>query len=277
MRIMPSSNTISKGISYAVNFSFFLLGIPFIVFMFTFPLLLIIMAFLSEEEQVISLTYIWVYALIGLIIYAEFIFARGMIRRFLEYNGVSSLKEYYALHYSKDARVVKKKKQIQTEERVASLFDNLEIIEAEATKRAREQEKYVLPDPSHVTFIQIQQTTGSKKEVIVNVMVFLRGAGVVLIPMLVINGLIMYLFSIPIIDFMWAFIFFEGMLLSFVGTGAGIHKPKKADAEERTGLLVFLVGKRGMEMDKKMFILSLGAFTVLIGMILLTTVGKLPG
>ena len=64
----------------------------------------------------------------------------------------------------------------------------------------------------------------------------------------------------------------EGMMLSFAGTGAGIHKPK--NDEEKTGLIVFLVGKKAMEMDKKMFILSIGAFTAFLGVILFTLFGE---
>lgn len=261
--------------SYTINISFFVLGIPFMVFVLSFPILLLIMAFMSEDEQAISLTYIWIYALIGLILYGEFMFMRGMLRRFLRYHGVDSVKEYYNQYYSKEAKVVKKKKRIETEERVLSLFDNLEVIEVEARRRAVEQEKFVLPDPSHVPFMPIQRPSSSRFAAVGSTLIFMRAALVVLIPMMAVNSLIMYMFGMPIIDLMWTFLFIEGMLLSFVGTGAGIHKPKHEDIE-RKGLLVFLVGKRGMEMDKKMFILSLGAFTVVLSLLWFAILGDLP-
>ncbi|MHA1911920.1 MAG: hypothetical protein ACTSYA_09510 [Candidatus Kariarchaeaceae archaeon] len=272
---MTSSNSFSKGMAYAVNISFFVIGIPFMVFSLSFPILLIVMGFMSKEEETISAAYIWIYALIGLIIYGEFIFMKGMIKRFLKYHGVSSLREYYALNFSREAKEVKKAKQTKSEERVSSLFDNLEVIEFETRKRALEQEKYVTADPSHVPFLPITQSSSSRFETFNNVMVFFRAAAVVLIPTMVINGLLMYFLGMPIIELMWTFLFVEGMLLSFVGTGAGIHQPK-TDEEERKGLLVFFVGRRGMEMNKKMFILSLGGFTVLLSLLMFATIGELP-
>ena len=136
---MVSDETKSLVIQMGILISVMFLGIPFLVYSLSFPALLFIVGFVRTDEWAINLSYVWVWAMVGMGAYLEVRFVMKTRARFLERHKVSSISEFFKINYNKKARKERKKRQAVQDAKTDAYKNKSDQIHKNMTKDRDEE------------------------------------------------------------------------------------------------------------------------------------------
>ncbi|MCG3219356.1 MAG: hypothetical protein KAR35_10135 [Candidatus Heimdallarchaeota archaeon] len=240
-----------------------MIGYPFFIAVGVFPILLLTMAFIGTEsilEVFVFYRTITLFAFVFLLLLSVLRVAK---KDFFRQRGVNSWKEYYSLYLSKNAKNLKIELHEKNDAKITSQSLFLDALQEKTTQtQANTDNVSVL---AHLMAVSAAQSSTSGRS---NIKIFISASLFTLSAIIIFTCSFLLIFNQPL-SFLWAFLFFEGMMISFFSSSKSIGVPFNSSQKNQPHIVKrLLFGKRVKEVDFKVFLLYIGMILVILSLLL---------